>query len=51
MIQSMRDLRIEPAARELDHNPAPRALVGSVAAVPAVVSPISPVVTSVVSPV
>src|SRR5215217_9585019 len=32
MIQSMRDLRVEPAARELDH--AARALVGSVAAVP-----------------
>ena len=24
MIQSMRDFRVEPAARELDHNPAPR---------------------------
>jgi hypothetical protein len=50
MIQSLRDLRVEPAARVLDQYGGARALVGS-AAVPAVVSPVSAVVTPVFSPV
>src|SRR5215217_6445904 len=51
MIQSLRDLRVEPAARGTrPQSSAARALVG-LAPVPAVVSPVSPVVTSVFSPI